>query len=153
MCNPTCPNCSYDLTGLINPDTPVDCPECNTHSTYAQATTRISRYPALQKSVILLFIAPQLIHLCSYIIFQSWEYSDNTLFAIGFIPVGLMFWYLLVATIILLVSEYRARKGKARSQVQPSSWVSYLAILICVLITMGVNMPLIGLWAAAIASV
>lgn len=149
---PICPNCGYDLTGLIKPEASTDCPECNAHSTYAQATEHISRYSSLRKSVFLLLIAPQFIHLWSYLIYSKWDaLSEVALITLGFIPVAFMFWYVLTITIIALVSEHHARKGKAHSKIKPSKWVCYTTILICVLITMTVNAVVGGLWADAIA--
>lgn len=151
---PLCPNCGYELTGLISHETAASCPECNTSSTYAEAIKHNRRFPSIQKSLILLFIVPQAFHIISYISYLNWNGVDeDALFANGFTPVVLMFWYLLVVTAILISVERESFTSKARARTCRNGWASYLTILFCEVITMAVNLKIFGLWAAAIASV
>lgn len=107
----------------------------------------------MKRALIMLLAAPLVICLYSYVVYLSWEYENNGLFVIGFVPLGFTFYYILIASIILLIMEWRARRKNKHIRTTPSAWIILAAVILSATISVGACFLVIIPWADAIASV
>ena len=101
----------------------------------------------------MLLAAPLSICLYSYLVYLSWEYGNDGLFVIGFVPLGLTFYYILIASLVLTILEWRARHKNKHRRVKPSVWLCLAAIILPAAISIGACFLVIVPWADAMASV
>tara|TARA_R110002072_G_scaffold42064_4_gene117443 strand:+ start:569 stop:1042 length:474 start_codon:yes stop_codon:yes gene_type:complete len=127
---PICPNCGYDLAGLIEPETTATCPECSTDSTYQAATEAQSRWNVLMWDLILFLVIPMAINLIAYLIVQV---APRELFEVLYIlilPYLLLPLVLLVAIPTALVVEGTKRMHLGKAQRKPAGWIFVICIVI-----------------------
>jgi len=148
---PTCPACNYDLTGLIDQGASATCPECNTNSTYGQATYRKPRTPTIKIALVFLLAIPSIYSLASWAIIRSATSLAGAELA------GIMFFflnaYLPVYTIVLFVVEYNSRQRH-----KPYNFrLSPLAVVLLILLCTGISELLLWMsfmeWVEAVANV
>lgn len=151
--NPTCPTCGYDLSGIIHEDGTVTCPECDTDTTAELASRVVSRWKAVKRALIMLLAAPLAVCAYSYTIYTKWEYGNDSLFEIGFVPLGLTFYYILIASLVLIILEWRARHKNKHRRITPSVWLCLAAIILPAAISIGACFLVMVPWAVAMASV
>jgi len=118
---PICPNCGYDLSGLIAPKKTATCPECSTESSYQAATESQSRWNAIKWYIILLLVIPMILNTASYFLLDP---TNDTMLKLGFFPVVMLPLVILVATPIFLHDEWRTRRLSTRKPLSPPDYVS-----------------------------
>jgi predicted RNA-binding Zn-ribbon protein involved in translation (DUF1610 family) len=149
-----CPSCNYDLTGLI-PDKKIhiNCPECNKETTYALATNRASRWQTIRIAFLIQAVIPLFISICSYGIYTQWEYDNETLFTLGFLPVVFSPPGILISFVVITITEWNDRHKLPKKHFFPNTWITGTGILLSAAIGFTATFTLIGIWAEAIASV
>jgi hypothetical protein len=153
LTNAVYPTYNYDLDGIIREDGTATCPECGSVTTEERASQTVSRWKAVKRALIMLLAAPLAICLYSYVINLSWEYGSDALFEIGFIPLVLTFYYILITAIVLLILEWRTKRKNKHCRVTPSVWLCVAAIIIPAAISITAIIFVLVPWADAIASV
>lgn len=108
MAKPTCPKCKYDLTGLIERETTVDCPECSTHSNYAQATFKKPPPSTIKHALIWLLAIPSALAAFSWGMLYLGDRLQGA--ELAFFIFLLLNLYLPILSITLLIQDWRARR-------------------------------------------
>ena len=150
---PICPNCGYDLSGLIEPETTATCPECSTESSYQAATEMHSRWNAIKWVLILLWAIPMSITAYSFAIYTQWSYEDDLLFVIGFVPLGLAHYYMIAITAMLVYKEIKARRPLRHARKKPAGWVFIFFLLTSIACSLTISFMVLIQWASDLASV
>jgi len=149
---PTCPNCGYDLTGLIEPDSSAACPECNTQSTFAQAIYRKPKTPTIKRALIWLFLIPTIASFFSWALLYLGTRLEGAelvffLFIIFFniaIP---------IYAIVLLVQEWKSRLRIQAYYFRLPVTAAILIIILCAGLSELILWLSIMDWVEAIANV
>ena|GEM_PF-5110544 len=150
---PICPNCGYDLSGLIAPETTVTCPECSTESSYQAATEMHSRWNVIKRVLILLWVIPMGVTVYSYTIYTQWSYENDFLFEIGFLPLAFVQFYMIAITAMLTYKEVKARRPLRRARKKPAGWVFVFFLLTSLACSFMLSLMVLGQWASDLASV
>lgn len=150
-CEPACPECGYDLTGVIAAEGFAHCPECGRWLTWATATAPRDRWRTVRWAAIVLLGVPLPIAAASYWLFAASTTLDY--FLLGFLPPVFMGLYIPVAVVCLLVVDARRRgRNKGRRRRLPW-WASVLLILAMGSVSMAACVRVAILWLEALASV
>ena len=149
---PTCPNCGYDLTGLLEPHASVQCPECSERTTFQFATITISRWPTIRRAFIWLIAAPLIATFISWRLLYTDGWYDGFAGELGLMLVVMQEFYLPIALITFLVKEWRIRHRLQR-HFRPSGWISAFIILIYGATSITLGMRVLYMWMSSIASI
>jgi hypothetical protein len=151
LSNPICPNCRYDLTGLIEEGASANCPECNIISTFESASLRLSRSKSIRRAVVLLFVVPIIVATWSFLFFQIWDYEEDGIFTIGFIPLVSVINLVPITLIVFLVKELKIRRKIPNANIYPTIWISLAWIILPAITSILLCFYVIIKWAEAIA--
>ena len=148
---PTCPNCNYDLTGLINQGSSATCPECNTHTTYLQAIAPRVITPTLKHAIIWIFAIPS----GWMALFWAQLNIGNSLDGAGlpYISGLILMLYLPIFSLALLIMEWRLRRRNSAKRLKPSFLKVALIVITCFAVSMTWNWIVFMDWVEGVASV
>lgn len=148
---PTCPTCAYDLTGLIEQGSSATCPECNTDSTYAQATTPRICTPTLKHAIIWVLAIPSGWMTLFWAQLNIGNSLDGAM--TPYISGLILMLYLPTFSLALLIMEWRRRRLCGAKRLKPSFLKVVLIVIACFAVSMTWNWVVFTDWVEGVASV
>ena len=105
--HPTCPACSYDLTGTHQPGTIEPCPECGRKVSYQRATEHPKHPRTILLALVLVLILPSLWMSIFWAQLNVGNSLDGAL--VPYFSGLLFFLYLPITSAVLLIRDWRRR--------------------------------------------
>ena len=148
---PTCLNCNYDLTGLIEQGSSAACPECNASTTFAQATAPKMYTPTLKQALVWILAVPSGLMIFA----NAWLFvgGRSVVAVLAMLPALVITLFLPIYTPILLYLEWQFRKSDQSHSLLPSFKMMALIILACFIISMSINLVFGIAWLETIIGV